>query len=56
MIGGFKDSMNDAVISSLDTSTNLATQALSKDNVMNGLANVVYEMMIEKLKDRGLNI
>lgn len=50
MLGGFEIAINDAVISSLDAHQNMATQVLSQDKVREGLANIVYELIMKGLK------
>jgi type I restriction enzyme R subunit len=54
MMGGFADAINDAVIDSLDVHQNLATQVLGEKRILNGLANIVYELMVkanQQMKD-----
>ena len=50
MLGGFEIAINDAVISSLDAHQSMATQVLSQDKVREGLANIVYELIMKGLK------
>ena len=50
MLGGFEIAINDAVISSLDAHQSMATQVLSQDKVREGLANIVYELIVKGLK------
>ena len=50
MLGGFEIAINDAVISSLDAHQSMATQVLSQDKVRDGLANIVYELIMKGLK------
>ncbi|WP_415405676.1 type I restriction endonuclease subunit R [Sulfurovum sp. CS9] len=50
MMGGFAEAINDAVIDSLDAHQNLATQVLDKERIRNGLANIVYELIVRGLK------
>jgi len=50
MMGGFAEAINDAVIESLDAHQSLATQVLGKDRVRKGLANIVYELIVNGLK------
>ena len=50
MMGGFKASISDAVIENMETQGEMATEALSQDRVMQGLANIVYRMLKEELK------
>ena len=50
MMGGFSDAINDAVIDSLDTHQNLATQVLSEDRVKQELANIVYDLIVKGFK------
>ena len=50
MMGGFADAINDAVIDSLDTHQNLATQVLSEDRVKQELANIVYDLIVKGFK------
>jgi len=50
MIGGFADAINDAVIDSLDVHESLATQVLGKDAIRKGLANIVYDLIVNGLK------
>ena len=49
MLGGFEIALNDAVIESLDVHQNMATQVLSKDKVSEGLADIVYGLLIKGL-------
>ena len=50
MIGGFSESLNDAVIDSLDVHKDLAAQVLSKDKIRDGFADIVYELIAKGLK------
>lgn len=50
MMGGFAEAISDAVISSLDTHQNMATKVLGEKRVKNGLANIVYELILRGLK------
>lgn len=50
MLGGFEIAINDAVISSLDAHQNMATQVLSQDKVREGLANIVYELILRGIQ------
>ena len=50
MLGGFADAINDAVIESLDAHQNLATQVLGQDRIREGLANIVYELIVHGMK------
>ena len=50
MMGGFAEAINDAVIESLDAHQSLATQVLGEDRVRKGLANIVYELIVNGLK------
>lgn len=50
MMGGFADAINDAVIESLDAHQNLATQVLGEDKIRKGLANIVYDLIVNGLK------
>ena len=50
MLGGFEIAINDAVISSLDAHQSMATQVLSQDKVREGLANIVYELIVKGLR------
>jgi len=50
MLGGFADAINDAVIDSLDAHQNLATQVLGEKRIQNGLANIVYELVMKGLR------
>ena len=54
MLGGFEIAINDAVISSLDAHQSMATQVLSQDKVRDGLANIVYELILKGLKAKDL--
>ena len=54
MIGGFQNALDDAVIDSLDLHQNFAKQVLSEDKVKKGLANVVYDLIVQVLKDKTL--
>ncbi|MCH9739805.1 MAG: DEAD/DEAH box helicase family protein [Epsilonproteobacteria bacterium] len=47
MMGGFVESMNDAIVESMETHQNLATEVLSEEKVLNGLAKVLYKMLKE---------
>ena len=49
MLGGFEIALNDAVIESLDVHQNMATQVLSKDKVREGLADIVYGLLMKGL-------
>jgi len=49
MMGGFGESMSDAIIESMETHQNLATQLLSEEKIAKGFANVVYRMLKEGL-------
>lgn len=49
MLGGFEIALNDAVIDSLDIHQNMATQVLSKDKVREGLADIVYGLLMKGL-------
>lgn len=50
MMGGFAEAINDAVIESLDAHQSLATQVLGEDRVRKGLANIVYDLIVNGLK------
>ena len=50
MIGGFSESLNDAVIDSLDVHKDLAAQVLGKDRIRAGFADIVYELIAKGLK------
>jgi len=50
MIGGFAEAINDAAIDSLDVHKNLATQVLDEDRIKDGLADIVYELIMKGLK------
>jgi type I restriction enzyme R subunit len=50
MMGGFRESIKDAVISSLDVHQDLATQVLSKQSTSDGFANIIYELIAKGLK------
>ncbi|MCK5853654.1 MAG: type I restriction endonuclease subunit R, partial [Sulfurovaceae bacterium] len=45
MMGGFRDSMSDAIIDSMGVHNALATEVLSEEKIMNGLAKVLYKML-----------
>ena len=45
MMGGFTDSMIDAVIENMENHQEMATQALTQDRVMSGLAKILYKML-----------
>lgn len=47
MMGGFITKVNDAVMDSLDTHKSMATKVLSEDRVKNGLASIIYDLMIK---------
>lgn len=49
MIGGFAESMSDAIIESMETHQNLATQLLSEERIANGFAKIIYRMLKEGL-------
>ena len=49
MMGGFKDTLNSAVIDSLDAHQNLATQVLSKERIRDRVANMVYDLLAKDL-------
>jgi type I restriction enzyme R subunit len=50
MMGGFADAINTAVIESLDVHQNLATQVLGKEQIRDGFANIVYELMLKGIQ------
>ncbi|MBU0626047.1 DEAD/DEAH box helicase family protein [Patescibacteria group bacterium] len=50
MIGGFEVALNDAVIDSLDAHQSMATQVLGKDKVREGLADIVYGLLMKGLQ------
>jgi len=50
MMGGFAEAINDAVIDSLDVHQNLATQVLGEERIRKGLANIVYDLIVNGLK------
>ena len=50
MMGGFAEAINGAVIDSLDVHKNLATQVLGEDRIKDGLADIVYELIMKGLK------
>ena len=50
MMGGFSEAINDAVIDSLEVHKDLATQVLSQERIKKGLANIVYDLIINGLK------
>lgn len=52
MLGGFADRLNDAVIESLDAHQSMATQVLSEERIRKGLANIVYDVIINGLRER----
>ena len=45
MIGGFKESMESAIIESMEVHQAQATEALSQERIMEGLAKVLYRML-----------
>lgn len=45
MMGGFADAINTAVIDSLEVHQDLATQILSKDQIREGFADIIYELI-----------
>jgi len=49
MMGGFSELMTEAIIGSLETHENLATQLLSEEKIAKGFANVVYKMLKDGL-------
>ena len=49
MMGGFGESMNDAIIESMESHQNMATQALSEERVLNGLSKLLYKMLKEEM-------
>ena len=50
MMGGFSEAINDAVIDSLEVHKDLATQVLSQERIKKGLADIVYDLIINGLK------
>ena len=50
MIGGFEKALDDAVIDTLDAHQSMATQVLSKERVKEGLADIVYDLIMKGLK------
>ena len=50
MMGGFAQAIGDAVINSLDTHQNMATKVLGEERVKDGLADIVYELMVKGLR------
>ncbi len=50
MMGGFAEAINDAVIDSLEAHQHLATQVLSEDRIKQGLANIVYDLIVKGFK------
>jgi type I restriction enzyme R subunit len=50
MLGGFANSLNDAVIQSLDIHQNMATQVLSEEKIRQGFANLVYDFITKEIK------
>jgi type I restriction enzyme R subunit len=54
MMGGFKESMSDAIIESMETNQTIATQALSEEKVLNGLAKVLYKMLKEGINQENV--
>ena len=55
MLGGFEIALNDAVIESLDVHQNMATQVLSKDKVREGLADIVYGLLLKGLNSSSIS-
>jgi len=52
LLGDFKEVLNDAVINSLDISQDMATQVLSKENIRNGFAKLLLDMIYSELESR----
>ena len=50
MMGGFAKAIGDAVINSLDTHQNMATKVLGEERVKDGLADIVYELLVKELR------
>ncbi|MFW3346594.1 type I restriction enzyme subunit R domain-containing protein [Aliarcobacter butzleri] len=50
MIGGFEVALSDAVIESFDAHQSMATQILSNDKVKQGIANIVYDLVMKGLR------
>ena len=48
MMGGFGESMNDAVIESMEIQQDIATEVLTQERVMNSLAKMVYNILKEQ--------
>ena len=55
MLGGFAEAMNDAVISSLDVHQNLASQILSKSQIRDSFANLIYDIIAKSVKEASNN-
>lgn len=49
MLGGFKVAFDDAIISSLDVHQNMAKQVLSEHKVREGLADIVYGLIMKNI-------
>ena len=52
MMGGFAESMSDAIIENMESHQEMATQALTEDRVMSGLANILYTMLKKDLEQK----
>lgn len=51
MLGGFSDTMNDAVIDTMDIHQSMAAQVLSEERVRKGVANIVYDFIVKGLQN-----
>jgi type I restriction enzyme R subunit len=50
MMGGFVDTMIDAVVENMDSHQNIATQVLNEDKIAKGLASILYKMLKDGMK------
>ena len=50
MMGGFLETMNTAIIDSMDSHQNMAEQVLSQDKIAKGLASILYKMLKDEIK------
>ena len=49
MMGGFSESMEDAIIDNMESHQEMSTQALTQEGVMDGLAKVLYRLLKDEV-------